>query len=204
MALLEHFVGTGPTEGGTAMFKRDGVVLRPLEPADIDTMYPWHLDYALDIYSSWGRPRSLAHFQKRWEEKLMDPPDDMITFGIETEGCLVGRLQLALIDLDNQKAMVGIVLGDRSAWGKGIAKRALIIGLDYAFTVTNLQKICAEVYGFNERSQKLFEGLGFQKEGVLRSHEVHNGARQDMHLYGILKHEFYERYHTMFHVPEMG
>jgi RimJ/RimL family protein N-acetyltransferase len=185
------------------MFTRDGVTLRPLEPADIDTMYPWLLDYELDIYSSWSSPNSLARFQKRWEEKLMDPPEDIIFFGVQVGEQLVGRVELAMIDTENRRAEVGIVIGDRSVWGRGIGKTALIILLDYAFTVANLEKIGAEVYSFNERSQHLFESLGFTEEGILRRHEVHNGTRQDVHVFGILKDEFYARYQTLFTVPEM-
>ena len=46
------------------------------------------------------------------------------------------------------------------------------------------------------------ERVGFQKEGVLRQHEIHNGARQDMHFFGILKAEFYQKYETMFKLPD--
>lgn len=185
------------------MFARDGVLLRPIEPEDIDTMYAWHEDYELDIYSSWGRRRSRALFAKRYEEKIMDPPDDYVQFGIEYEGRLVGRIELALIDPEHRKASVGLLIGDRTVWGRGIGTRALQIMFDFAFTVQNLEKVCAEVYGFNVRSQRLMEAAGMQKEGVLRQHELHNGRRQDMHVYGILKDEFYQHYQTMFTVPEL-
>ncbi|MBA2392272.1 MAG: GNAT family N-acetyltransferase [Ktedonobacteraceae bacterium] len=56
----------------------------------------------------------------------------------------------------------------------------------------------AEVYGFNTPSFRLMERVGFQREGILRQHEIHNGARQDMHIFGILKPEFYQRYQTLF------
>lgn len=183
------------------MFTFEGVTLRPLEPTDIETMYPWHLDYELDIYSSWGRTCSRAFFQKRWEEKLLDPPDDLITFGIEFEDRLVGRVQVALIDYEHRRCYIGILLGDRSVWGRGVGKKAVRIALDYAFTVLNLEKACAEVYDFNTRSCRLFEAVGFLQEGVLRQHELHNGARRDMYVYGILKEEFYARNQTLYSVP---
>lgn len=184
------------------MFTRDHVTLRPLEPADIETMYPWHLDYELDIYSSWGTRRSYALFEKRWETKILEPDDDMIYFGIVFENRLVGRLQLALIDREQRRAAVGILIGDRSVWGRRIGQTALRMVFDYAFTVENLERLYAEVYGFNTRSLRVMAAAGMKGEGILRGHELHNGARHDLHIFGLLRDEFYKEYDTMFSLPE--
>lgn len=68
------------------MFTLGAVSLRPLEPADIETMYPWHLDYELDIYSSWGRRRSRAAYTERYRQLLLEPRDDLVLFGIISNG----------------------------------------------------------------------------------------------------------------------
>lgn len=183
------------------MFTRDGVTLRPLEPEDGDIMYVWHQDYELDIYAGWGSRRSRALFQQRLEKKIMEPDDEFVTLGIVAGGSLVGRISLQMIDRDNRIASVGILIGERHLWGRGIGKAAVRMLADYAFTVENLDKVTAEVYGFNERSQRLFESVGFRKEGVLRQHELHNGVRQDMHVYGLLREEFYATTPSMFRIP---
>jgi RimJ/RimL family protein N-acetyltransferase len=90
----------------------------------------------------------------------------------------------------------------KELWGRGIGSTALRLLLDYAFTVQGLERVYAEVFGFNKRSQQLMERVGFQKEGILRQHDLHNGVRQDLHVYGILKPEFYERYETIFTITE--
>ncbi len=46
------------------------------------------------------------------------------------------------------------------------------------------------------------ERVGFRREGVLRQHETHNGARQDVHIFGLLKAEFYQRYPTLLGMPD--
>jgi RimJ/RimL family protein N-acetyltransferase len=78
-----------------------------------------------------------------------------------------------------------------------IGHAALCILMDYALTVQALERIYAEAYTFNTHSQRLFEGPGFQQEGILRQHEFHNGSLQDMFVFGILKPEFYQRYETI-------
>ncbi len=184
------------------MFTLNDVTLRPLEFDDIDTLYEWETDIELAVRSGWTPQISRAAFRHKYEQRISEPEKDLVMLGIEFEGQLVGYVQLALIDYDERRAAVGILVGEKNLWGHGIGKTALRILLDYAFTVRNLERIYAEVYGFNQRSLRLMERVGFQKEGVLRQHEIHNGARQDMHFFGMLKAEFYQKYETMFKLPD--
>ena len=184
------------------MFTLNDVTLRPLEFDDIDTLYEWETDIELAVWSGWTPLISRAAFRHKYEQRITEPEKDLVMLGIEYEGQLVGYVQLALIDDDERRAAVGILVGEKNMWGHGIGKTALRILLDYAFTVRNLERVYAEVYGFNQRSLRLMERVGFQKEGVLRQHEIHNGARQDMHFFGMLKAEFYQKYETMFKLPD--
>ena len=184
------------------MFTLNNVTLRPLEFDDIDTLYEWETDIELAVRSGWTPQISRAAFRHKYEQRISEPEKDLVMLGIEFEGQLVGYVQLALIDYDERRAAVGILVGEKNLWGHGIGKTALRILLDYAFTVRNLERIYAEVYGFNLRSLRLMERVGFQKEGILRQHEIHNGARQDMHFFGMLKAEFYQKYETMFKLPD--
>jgi RimJ/RimL family protein N-acetyltransferase len=186
------------------VFATGGVTLRPLRFDDIEPLYAWVCDSELEIRAGWGRRSSREGFTKRLQARIEEPPDDLTTFGIEAEGRLVGYVQLAFIDQRERRAAVGLLIGDRTLWGRGIGSTALRILLDYAFTVANLERVYAEVYGFNARSQRLMERVGFQREGILRQHEIHNGARQDMHVFGMLKPEFYARYETLFPLPTEG
>jgi RimJ/RimL family protein N-acetyltransferase len=180
------------------MFTINNVTLRYLEFDDIETLYGWETDIELSLWSGWTIPRVHAAFRHKYEQRITEPERDLEMLGIEFEGQLVGYVQLALIDDHERRAAVGIVIGDKRLWGRGIASTALRIILDYAFTVRNLERVYAEVYGYNQRSLRLMERVGFQKEGILRQHEIHNGARQDMHFFGMLKSEFYQKYETIF------
>ncbi|MFC7441060.1 GNAT family N-acetyltransferase [Laceyella putida] len=185
------------------MFSLNGVTLRPFEPEDIEIMYDWHLDYELDIYSSWGKKLSRAQFKKKFEQNILDNSlEGCVVFGIEVSERLVGQISLESINRQNRYATIYINIGERGFRGRGIGRTAIRIMVDYGFKVENLEKIYAEIYGFNSRSQRCFECVGFQREGVCRKHEIHNGERHDIHLFGILKEEFYERYETLFKLPK--
>ena len=180
------------------MFTLDNVTLRPLEFDDIDTLYTWEIDREINMLAGWGPIRSRASFQGKYEHRITEPEEDLLMLAVLFEGQFVGFVQLALIDREERRAAVGIVIGEKNVRRRGVASTALHILLDYAFTVQGLERIYAEVYGFNQGSQHLMHHVGFQHEGVLRQHEFHNGARQDMHVFGMLKPEFYQKYETIF------
>ncbi len=184
------------------MFTLDAVTLRPLETSDIETLYAWDGDIEVSMLGGWVRQQSRAAVARLWERRITEPAADMDWFGIEYEGKLAGYIQLARIDPVERHALVGIAVGAKALWGKGIGGGALRLLCDYAFTVRSLDRVCAEVFTFNTRSIRLFEGVGFQREGTLRQHEYHNGVRQDMHIYGILREEFYAHHPTIFTLPD--
>jgi RimJ/RimL family protein N-acetyltransferase len=82
-----------------------------------------------------------------------------------------------------------------------VARRAVRILLDVAFTMYGLDRVYAECYSFNPRAHALFERVGFVREGILRQHEVHAGERRDMHVFGILKTEFRDKYPPLWPAP---
>ncbi|GCE21743.1 GNAT family N-acetyltransferase [Dictyobacter kobayashii] len=184
------------------MFTLDAVSLRPIDSGDLDVWYDWEQDLEISMLAGWTPLLARSAFKYKHEQRINEPQDDLKYFAIDYAGQFVGVLQLALIDDCEKRAAISIVIGAKEHRGQGIGSIALRLLLDYAFTVRNLERVYAEVWGFNIPSQRLMEHVGFQKEGVLRQHELHNGKRQDLHVYGILKPEFYERYETIFKVAE--
>jgi RimJ/RimL family protein N-acetyltransferase len=180
------------------MFTIDNVTLRPLEPADIDTLYAWDMDPSLSYYAGWPNRLSRCAYTQRMENRLINPPDDLVTLGIQFEGRLVGYVQLAHIDHEERRAAIGIVIGEASLHGRGIGATAVRILCDYAFTVQGLERVYGESYAYNGRAHRMFERAGFLREGILRHHERHNGVPQDMHVFGMLRDEFYEKNKTIF------
>ena len=54
----------------------------------------------------------------------------------------------------------------------------------------NMNRIGVEIYSFNERSIKLFESLGFVREGVIREQVYKKGKFSDEYIYGLLRQEW--------------
>lgn len=184
------------------IFETGYITLRPLDPTDVETLYSWNLNREINIYAGWGKPYSKTAFEHKMVELIRNPPGDLVLFAIIWKGVLVGRVELAKIDRSNLYGFVGIFIGEPSARKQGVATAAINILADYSFTVENLEKLYAHVYSFNKPAQRLMARLGFKLEGVLREHEIHHGARQDVHVYGLLKSDFREQTATMVPIPE--
>jgi RimJ/RimL family protein N-acetyltransferase len=184
------------------MFARDHVLLRPVDWPDRDDMYRWQCDSNIEILTGWGPRQSRTTYETRFRRFLEDPPDDLKVFAIEWRDALAGRIELYDIDREHRRASLGLYLGDRDNWGKGIGSAAVVILLDYSFSVLNLGRVCAYTYAFNPRSRRLMHSVGFVEEGLLREHEIHNGAARDMCVFGMLAREFFARYETLFPLPK--
>lgn len=82
---------------------------------------------------------------------------------------------------------IGIVLGDPRHRGRGIGTSALTLLMDILFNQHNAVRIQAHILVNNERSLRLFQKLGFQKEGLLKGAFKVGEDRVDMFILGILK-----------------
>ena len=181
--------------------ERDGVRLRPIETDDIGQLYEWHQDLELEALTGWMPRMSRARFERRYEDLVREPPEDFVLFGIEYDGRLVGYVELAEISRINRRAAIGFVVADRRVRRRGIGRTAVILMLDYAFALEDVDRVYAEVFSFNEPSLRLLEHVGFQREGRLRQHVVHQGRRQDVVMLGLLREEFYRRHTSIFPQP---
>lgn len=110
---------------------------------------------------------------------------------IEVNQEAVGIIGLLDINKIHQKAEYYILLGDRNYRGKGVAQKASNIILDYGFSRLHLNRIYLFTEKNNLVAQKLFEKIGFKKEGLLRNDIIHNRKTVDRYIYSFLASEFY-------------
>jgi RimJ/RimL family protein N-acetyltransferase len=74
-----------------------------------------------------------------------------------------------------------------AARGRGLAYRALAIGIDHVFDRKGARRIVADIDPDNATSIRTFERLGFKYEGRLRGEwEMHIGIRDSL-VYGLLR-----------------
>ena len=77
-------------------------------------------------------------------------------------------------------------MAKKDHWGRGIAKEAIRLVIDYSFNYLSLRidKWCAST---NIPMIKVFEKLGFSKEACLKNNLLISGKFDDHILFGLFK-----------------
>lgn len=105
---------------------------------------------------------------------------------------IIGVTGFENISWNNGTALIYIGLGDKKNRGQGNGKEALKLTIEFGFEELNFHRIYLTVLEYNEPAIKLYEKLGFKREGVYREFIHRDGKRYDMYLYGILRPEWEE------------
>src|SRR4051812_36581404 len=134
------------------------IQLRALEPSDLEDLYSWENDTSV-----WSISGTLAPFSKFiLEEYLKNYHQDIYTTKqlrlmivltvtdddgeIDSEHRSIGCIDLFDFDPRNKKAGVGILIANSVDRGKGYAREALQLLIDYAFGVLDLHQLYANVH----------------------------------------------------------
>lgn len=94
------------------------------------------------------------------------------------------------ISWNNGTATIYIGIGGEVHRGRGYGKEALKLTIEFGFEELNFHRIQLTVLEYNEPAIKLYEKLGFKREGIYREFIHRDGKRYDMYLYGLLRSEW--------------
>lgn len=92
----------------------------------------------------------------------------------------IGLLAFLDYDQNQRKAELRKLIGETEHRGKGLAKEATRLWIEYGISVLNLKKIYLNTLDANIRNIKLNEELGFQVEGILRNEFFFNNEYHDV------------------------
>lgn len=171
------------------MIRGKKVVLRAIEREDLPTLRDWRNDAEIRKRTREYRLLNMGN-QERWFNSLHDDRNTIMFAVTDRRGKLIGVVGLTYIDWKNRRAEVSIYIGDKEAQGKGHGFDALVTLIRYGFHTTNLHKLYAEIFAFNEPSIKLFEKASFKLDGTKREDHFENGRYWDTYIYSLLGSEF--------------
>jgi len=89
--------------------------------------------------------------------------------------------------LQHQTADLGLMIGEKSIWGKGFGQDAWNTLLRRALRTEGLRKISAGTPDCNRGMRKVIERSGMLYEGSRKEHELIDGVPQDIHYFGCFK-----------------
>ena len=108
--------------------------------------------------------------------------DDWNIFGIVTtlENVPIGCVAYLGYNVDQRKAELRKMIGEPSMRGKGYAKEATQLWVNYGVAALKIKKIFLSTLNTDIRNIRLNESLGFKVEGILRNEICLNGTYQDV------------------------
>lgn len=104
----------------------------------------------------------------------------------------IGNISLQNINWVSRNAEFAILLGMKEYWGKGLAKEAMTLIIDYGFTRLNLHRIYCGTFEENIAMRKLAITLKMKEEGIRREAIFKNGTYHNIYEYGVLHNEYYD------------
>jgi ribosomal-protein-alanine N-acetyltransferase len=113
---------------------------------------------------------------------LVDPKVLMLGIRRLEDGRHIGNIKLGPIDTHHGLGEIGLMIGDRSAWGRGVGTEAIQLVFRIATEQLALRKITAGCYASNIASRKAFEKAGFHLEAIRRAHFLLDGCVEDLLL----------------------
>lgn len=172
------------------------IYIKPISKGDITDKVRWYNDEEVSEFLHYEEKFTIKK-SLSWLEKVENDSSryeyiiQLKNNGIFTNVGIVGLFNL---DLKNKKAGFYITIGEKEFQGKGIAKKATIYFLKDSFKKFDLEKIYLYTDNDNITAQKLYEKVGFVKEGLLRKELFYKNKFIDRCYYGILRREFFTLY----------
>jgi diamine N-acetyltransferase len=154
-----------------ALLENNNILLRALEPEDLDVLYKWENDSSLWHYGSTVAPYSkyaLRDYLSRSTQDIFQTRQLRLMIVEKALGNAIGTIDLYDFDPVNDRAGVGILL-DSDYRRQGFGFQALLLMKEYAFRFLLLKQLYAYVPKSNFPSYQLFQKSGYVESGTLQS-----------------------------------
>lgn len=173
------------------LFRTDGVFLRKFDEEDVPALHAFRNDPEVTnglVGTSHGYSmKDLAS----WIEAHRNRSDEILwAIANEVDNACIGHVGLYRIDYRIRKAEFAILIGSSSFQGRGLGRKISTWAVDYGFRELNLYKVSLTALPTNLRALSLYESLGFQRDGVLRSEQYRNGKYLDVIVMSLLRDEW--------------
>ncbi|HHV81053.1 MAG TPA: GNAT family protein [bacterium] len=172
----------------------DKIYFRGLELDDLDKLVSWINDPEVTLFLTMGRIPLNSIREEEWVRNLYKNQNDIVMGIVLKDGDqLIGDIGLHKIDWVSREGTLGIMIGEKEYQNKGYGTEAVLLMLNYAFEVLNLNRIELTVFEFNKRAIRCYEKGGFTLEGRLREKIYKDGMYRDVLIMSILKDEWKDK-----------
>jgi len=172
---------------GALFLQGEKVKLKTVEQEDLEFLRDNINDPNVRTFLTVRKPQNMKQEEEFYENVISS--EDGVHLAIHNQDGIVGVISLEEDEKEVGIAEIGIWISPENH-RNGYGTEAAELITSYGFETLDLHKIIARAYGTNKGSQKIWERLGFAKEGELREQIYRKGRREDAYIYGVLKTEW--------------
>lgn len=163
------------------------IFLRKLALSDITDRYlSWMNDYEVVKYTE---SRHINHTKKSLTDFILSIDHSSNYFFAIIDKYSekhIGNIKIGNINSIHKFAEVGLIIGDKKFWNRGIATEAISLCVNFSFEELELHRLSAGVYEPNIGSMRAFEKAGFVKESCEKEKYIFEGNRINSFIYSII------------------
>lgn len=175
----------------TNILRGNKVLLRAIEPHDLDIIYKWE-----NNSSVWQLSNTLAPFSRYVIKEFIDN-SHLDIFQTKQLRLMIERIDtktpetigtIDLFDFDpmHKRAGVGILIADENKRGKGYASDALDVLIKYSFTTLQLHQLFCNITSDNTDSINLFQKKGFKLIGTKQDWLIFDNKKINESMYQLI------------------
>lgn len=173
-------------------------VPRELRGASI-LLHPFEDDCVTPDYLSWLRDAEVLRYSNqrfrehtretslRYAASFRQTPNDFLVIRLQGDGRMVGTMT-AYVAPPHGTADLGILIGDRSCWGRGIGLDAWRTLMEHLLVRIGLRKVTGGTLRCNVAMTKVMERSGMHLEATRIGQELVDGIPQDALYYAKFSH----------------
>lgn len=169
------------------------ILLRPLEPSDIDVLYPIAIQpnlWEVGVTKISTREELETYIEEAITERQKQTSYPFLIMDKATHAA-VGSTRFYDISFEHKRLSIGWTWIDQKWQGTGLNKACKYELLQYVFEDLGWNRVEFKVDALNLRSRKAIQKLGAKEEGTLRHHMItYTGRVRDTVFYSILQEEW--------------
>lgn len=169
--------------------KGTSIYLRALEPEDLSFVYEVENNESIWEVSNTQTPYSrflIKQYLENAHQDIYQAKQLRLAICKNNSFKAIGLVDLFDFDPKNNRAGIGIVIQNPEDRNQGIGEESLQLLINYCFKQLNLHQLFANIGANNEASLQLFAKFDFQRIGLKKDWNFHQGNFYDEYLYQLI------------------
>jgi len=171
------------------MLKGTSVTLRPVQEADLEKLYGFHV--SIDNRGEFF-PRGILSrtaFNKQFHDTGFWTKDEGLLVIVANHDEIIGHIEFFKTVHYLSEYELSYILYTKESRGRGAMTDAVNLMVRYLFETTPINRIRLVIHPDNAASRRLAEKCGFRHEGTARGAWYNKGRHHDVEIYSILHDE---------------